>query len=222
MTIELEQRTDAWYAARCGSLGASAIADAIAKLKDGKTFGATSTNLRAKLVVERLTGTVEEGFKSAAMQFGIDNEELARIAYEAHAGVFVQQVGLIKHPMIEGTHASPDGLVGDDGLIEIKCPNSATHIETLKTEKIPTKYLYQMQWQMRCADRQWCDYVSFDPRLPVNLQLWVHRVLRDDYFIQQTEVSVMEFLEGVNADVEALRSISSGKERSVLDVEEIF
>jgi putative phage-type endonuclease len=208
MTIELEQRTDAWYAARCGSLGASAIADAIAKLKDGKTFGATSTNLRAKLVVERLTGTVEEGFKSAAMQFGIDNEELARIAYEAHAGVFVQQVGLIKHPMIEGTHASPDGLVGDDGLIEIKCPNSLTHMEAMKYEVIPTKYIYQMQWQIRCADRQWCDFVSFDPRMPKNLQLWVKRVERNQHLIATLETGVIEFLGGVEADVIWMQAIA--------------
>jgi len=133
MIVDCEQRSQEWYTARCGSLGASVIADALAKLKDGKTPGATSTNLRAKLVVERLTGVYEDGYRSAAMQFGVDNEDAARMAYEAHTGVFVEQVGLVKHPTIEGSHASPDGLVGDDGLIEIKCPNSATHIETLRT-----------------------------------------------------------------------------------------
>ena len=208
MTQDIEQRTDAWHAARCGSLGASQIADAISKSKDGKAFGSTSANLRAKLVVERLTGIQEDGFKTAAIQHGIDSEEAARLAYEAHTGAFVTEVGLYKHPTIEGTHASPDGLVGDDGLIEIKCPNSATHIDTLKTEKVPTKYLYQMQWQMRCTDRQWCDYVSFDPRLPENLRLFVKRIPRDDALLAKLEAEVMLFLKGVADDVATLQSMA--------------
>lgn len=208
MTQDIEQRTDAWHAARCGSLGASQIADAISKSKDGKAFGSTSANLRAKLVVERLTGIQEDSFKTAAIQHGIDSEEAARLAYEAHTGAFVTEVGLYKHPAIEGTHASPDGLVGDDGLIEIKCPNSATHIDTLKTEKVPTKYLYQMQWQMRCTDRQWCDYVSFDPRLPENLRLFVKRIPRDDALLAKLEAEVMLFLKGVDDDVATLQSMA--------------
>lgn len=206
MTENIEQRSDEWYAARCGSLGASAIADALSKTKEGKP-GSTSLNLRAKLVVERLTGIQEDGFKSGAMQHGIDNEDAARMAYEAHTGEFVTQVGLYKHPNLNGTHASPDGLVGEDGLVEIKCPNSATHIETLKTGKIPTKYQYQMQWQMRCTDRQWCDYVSFDPRLPDHLKLWVKRVYRDNVKLAELEASVEEFLDGVQQDLDALSKI---------------
>lgn len=205
---DIEQRSEQWFAARCGSLGASQIADAISKSKDGKAFGSTSANLRAKLAVERLTGIQEDSFKTAAIQHGIDSEEAARLAYEAHTGAFVTEVGLYKHPKIEGTHASPDGLVGDDGLIEIKCPNSATHIDTLKTEKVPTKYLYQMQWQMRCTDRQWCDYVSFDPRLPENLRLFVKRIPRDDALIVKLEAEVVQFLKGVSDDVEALQSMA--------------
>lgn len=204
----IEQRTEQWFAARCGSLGASQIADAISKSKDGKAFGSTSANLRAKLVVERLTGIQEDSFKTAAIQHGIDSEEAARLAYEAHTGAFVTEVGLYKHPAIEGTHASPDGLVGDDGLIEIKCPNSATHIDTLKTEKVPTKYLYQMQWQMRCTDRQWCDYVSFDPRLPENLRLFVKRIPRDDALLAKLEAEVTQFLKGVDDDVATLQSMA--------------
>lgn len=209
MTENIDQRTDAWYAARCGSLGASAIADALSKLKDGKTPASTSVNLRAKLVVERLTGVQEDGFKSAAMQFGIDNEDAARIAYEAHTGEFVTQVGLYRHPTIEGTHASPDGLVGDDGLVEIKCPNSATHIATLKSEKIATQYLYQMQWQMACTDRQWCDFVSYDPRLPEPLRLFVKRVYRDSEKLAELEEGVTQFLKGVESDVELLQEMAS-------------
>ena len=208
MTQDIEQRSEQWFAARCGSLGASQIADAISKSKDGKAFGSTSANLRAKLVVERLTGIQEDSFKTAAIQHGIDSEEAARLAYEAHTGAFVTEVGLYKHPAIEGTHASPDGLVGDDGLIEIKCPNSATHIDTLKTEKVPTKYLYQMQWQMRCTDRKWCDYVSFDPRLPENLRLFVKRIPRDDALLAKLEAEVMLFLKGVDDDVATLQSMA--------------
>jgi len=211
MTQDIEQRTDEWHAARCGSLGASALADALAKLKDGKTPGATSTNLRAKLVVERLTGIQEDSFKSAAMQFGIDNEDAARIAYEARTGEFVTQTGLHRHPVIEGTHASPDGLVGEDGLIEIKCPNSSTHIETMKAGKIPTRYIYQMQWQMRCTDRQWCDFVSYDPRMPESLRLWVKRVYRDNEKLAELEAGVIEFLKGVQDDVELLQEMAGSE-----------
>lgn len=217
MTENIEQRSAEWYAARCGSLGASAIADALATLKDGKTPGATSVNLRAKLVVERLTGVQEDGYKNAAMQHGIDNEENARLAYEAHTGSFVTEVGLYRHPTIEGTHASPDGLVGDDGLVEIKCPNSATHIDTLKTQKIPTKYLYQMQWQMRCTDRQWCDFVSYDPRLPENLQLFIKRVDRDDKLIAELETKVEAFLSGVDSDVKALQEMAHSAQAQAND-----
>lgn len=207
MTQDIEQRSDEWHAARCGSLGASQIADAISKSKDGKAFGSTSANLRAKLVVERLTGIQEDGFKTAAIQHGIDSEKTARLAYEAHTGAFVTEVGLYKHPTIECTHASPDGLVGDNGLIEIKCPNSATHIDTLKTEKVPTKYLYQMQWQMRCTDRQWCDYVSFDNRLKGSKMLFIKRVHRDDELIAKLECEVMAFLAMVQADMDKLNEM---------------
>lgn len=206
MMQDIEQRSDEWYAARCGSLGASQLADALSKGKDGKP-GATSQNLRAKLVVERLTGIQEDSFKSAAMQRGIDSEDAARLAYEAYRGEFVTQVGMFSHPHIAGTHASPDGLVGDDGLVEIKCPNSATHIETLKSEKIPTKYIYQMQWQMRCADRQWCDFVSYDDRMPDGLKLWVKRVERDDAKIKELEEGVALFLAGVETDILTLNQL---------------
>ena len=207
MTQDIEQRSDEWHAARCGSLGASQIADAISKSKDGKGPGATSTNLKARLVVERLTGVQEDSFKNAAMQHGIDSEEAARLAYEARTGSFVTEAGLYKHPLLEGTHASPDGLVGEDGLVEIKCPNSATHIDTLRTGKIPTKYVYQMQWQVRCTDRQWCDFVSFDPRLPDNLRLFVKRIHRDAEMLAKLEADVKLFLDGVKADVELLQEM---------------
>ena len=206
MTENIEQRSDEWFAARCGSVGASQIFDVMATTRSG-TPTAGRSNLKAKLVIERLTGTQEDGFKSAAMQWGIDQEPNARSAYEAHTGEFVTEVGLYCHPVIDGTHASPDGLVNDDGLVEIKCPNSATHIETLKTSKIDRRYILQMQWQMACVERQWCDFVSFDPRMPLRLQLFVQRVERDDKLIQEIETAVTEFLTEVAQDVEALNKI---------------
>lgn len=199
------QRSPEWFAARCGSLGASQLADALAKTKSG--WGASRANLRAKLVVERLTGQQEESFASAAMQWGVDKEEEARIAYSFLTGRTVVEVGLYKHPTIIGTHASPDGLVDDDGCIEIKCPNSATHIETLKSNLVAHKYLLQMQWQMRCADRQWCDFVSFDPRMPDHLMLYIQRVQRDDDMLATLESEVGTFLAEVDADVKALSKI---------------
>ena len=207
MTEQIEQRSDAWFAARCGSLGASQIADAVAVLKDGKTPAATSANIAAKLVIERLTETQEDGFKSAAMQWGIDQEDNAKRAYEAATGEFVSDVGLYTHPTIKGTHASPDGLVAVDGLLEIKCPNSATHIETLKTGKVAKSYIYQMQWQMACTGRAWCDYVSFDPRMPEHLQLFVQRHERDDKLIGELEAKVQAFLQRVQDDLDALSTI---------------
>jgi putative phage-type endonuclease len=200
------QRSPEWFAARCGSLGASQLADALAKTKSG--WGASRANLRATLVVERLTGLQEEGFiRSAAMQWGVDKEEEARTAYSFVTGQEVIEVGLYKHPTIIGSHASPDGLVGDDGCIEIKCPNSATHIETLKSNRIANKYLLQMQWQMACADRQWCDFVSFDPRMPDHLMLYIQRVQRDDDMLATLESEVREFLAEVDEDVKALSKI---------------
>jgi putative phage-type endonuclease len=199
------QRSPEWFAARCGSLGASQLADALAKTKSG--WGASRANLRAKLVVERLTGQQEESFTSAAMQWGVDKEEEARIAYSFLTGRNVVEVGLYKHPTIIGSHASPDGLVDDDGCLEIKCPNSATHIETLKSNQVAHKYLLQMQWQMACADRQWCDFVSFDPRMPDHLMLYIQRVQRDDDMLATLESEVRAFLAEVDKDVKALSKI---------------
>ena len=199
------QRSPEWFAARCGSLGASQLADALAKTKSG--WGASRANLRAKLVVERLTGQQEEGFASSAMIWGQEKEEEARIAYSFVTGHDVAEVGLYKHPTIIGSHASPDGLVGDDGCIEIKCPNSATHIETLKSNLVAHKYLLQMQWQMVCADRQWCDFVSFDPRMPDHLMLYIQRVQRDDDMLATLESEVSAFLAEVDEDVKALSKL---------------
>lgn len=206
MTEQIEQRSEEWFAARCGSVGASQVYDLMATTRSG-TASASRKNLKAKLVIERLTGTQEDSFKSAAMQWGIDHEDDARAAYEAHCGEFVDVVGLYKHPEIEGTHASPDGFVGDDGLVEIKCPNSATHIDTLKSQKIDKRYILQMQWQMSCTGKAWCDFVSYDPRMPEHLTLFVQRVERDEELIAEITSAVTEFLAEVAGDVEALNKL---------------
>ena len=146
------------------------------------------------------------------MQHGIDNEDRARALYELHGGHTVAEEGFVPHPTIEMSGASPDGLVGDDGLVEIKCPNTATHIATLRGASIDRKYLLQMQWQMKCCDRQWCDFVSFDPRLPLDMQLHVRRVERDDDLLAEIEAEVTAFLAEVSEAVEDLENTYSKKE----------
>lgn len=202
--MTLVQGTDEWRRARAGSLGASQIHEAVARTKTG--WGSSRTNLAARLVIERLTGEPMESYVNAAMQHGIDTEPMARIAYEFYSNVKVDQVGLIIHPDIGGTHASPDGLVGEDGLVEIKAPQPAQHLATLSGGSIPEKYVIQMQWQMRCCNRHWCDFISFSPVFPESMRLFVKRVDRDDDRIAELEGEVKEFLSEVSAKVEALRS----------------
>lgn len=188
----MEQRTPEWFAVRCGKVTASRISDIVAKTKSG--YSASRANYMAELLCERLTGTVGESFKNAAMEWGIATEPRAIAAYEAMAGVLVEQIGFIPHSTITMSGASPDGLVGADGLVEIKCPNTATHVETLLGGSIPSKYINQMQWQMACSGRQWCDFVSFDPRMPVHMQLFIQRLPRNDDQIKVLEEEVIKFL----------------------------
>ena len=206
----MEQGSAEWLAARAGSLGASQIAEAIAKTKSG--WGASRANIMATLITERLTGRPSDTFTNAAMQWGTQTEPDARAAYEFMRDVDVELVGIVKHPTIAGSHASPDGLVGDKGLIEIKCPTSSTHIETLLTGSIPGKYITQMQWQMACTGREWADHISYDPRLPTSMQLWIKRVERDPKLISELEEQVQEFLAELDAKVKALREKYEAKE----------
>ncbi|MCP5099120.1 MAG: YqaJ viral recombinase family protein [Chloroflexi bacterium] len=171
---DIIQGSPEWFQIRCGKLTASRMADATAKTKTG--WGAGRKNLMAQLVAERLTGAVAESYSNAAMQWGTDTEPEARAAYEFYQGVDVVEIGFIDHPTIPMTGCSPDGLVGDDGMVEIKCPNTSTHIDTLLKGSIPSKYIKQMQWQMACAERDWCDFVSYDPRMPEEMKLFVSRV----------------------------------------------
>ena len=198
----MEQGSPEWFEARRGKVTASRIADALAKTRSG--WGASRANYMAQLVAERLTGRVEAGYTNAAMQHGNDTEPEARASYAFMVGDDVQEVGFIDHPRIKMSGASPDGLVGDVGMAEIKCPTTATHIETLLGAAIPQKYLYQMQWQMACCDRQWCDFVSYDPRMPIEMQLHIQRVDRDDELIAELEAGIQEFLAELDQKISAL------------------
>jgi putative phage-type endonuclease len=198
----VEQGTPEWHQLRLGKVTASRVSDVMAKIKTGES--ASRKNYRAELVVQRLTGLPSESFTNAAMEWGTATEPMARIAYEIAKEVLVEQVGFIEHPTIAMFGCSPDGLV-HDGMIEIKCPNSATHIEYLTDNKAPAKYINQMQCQMAVTGKKWCDFVSFDPRLPEDLQLFVVRVERDQKYIDSMEVEVVEFLTEVEGMVNQLK-----------------
>jgi putative phage-type endonuclease len=190
----IEQGSVEWHLQRLGKVTASRVADVLSKGKSGESV--SRKNYRTELVVQRLTGAPGESFTNAAIEHGIATEPMARIAYEAEMGVFVDQVAFVEHPTIANFGCSPDGVIGD-GLIEIKCPNSSTHIEYLTDDKPPTKYIPQMQCQMAVMGAKWCDFVSFDPRLPSDLQLFVVRLERDEEYIEAMEAEVKKFLSEV-------------------------
>lgn len=206
----IEQGSPEWFALRVGLVTASRLNDVMSTLKSGGE-AATRKNYRAQLVAERLTWAKAESFTNGAMQWGTDNEPLARASYEVLHGIDVEQVGFIKHPVIEWTGASPDGLIGDDGLIEIKCPNTATHLDYLIGGEAPAEYRNQMLWQMECTGRAWCDFVSFDPRMPEDMQLFVIRYHRDDEKLKELREGVVKFLDEVN---EMLVKLQAYRERN--------
>jgi putative phage-type endonuclease len=201
----MDQGTDDWFAARLGKVTASRIADVVAKTKTG--VSASRGNYMAQLIVERMTGKPTESYSNSAMQWGTDTEPLARAAYEMTTDLMVDEVGFVEHESLSMCGASPDGLVGDNGLIEIKCPNTATHIETLINGTIDNRYMLQMQWQMACTDRMWCDFVSFDPRMPEALQLKIIRVNMNEMLIAELENQVEQFLNEVQEKVEFLNNL---------------
>lgn len=203
----MEQGSEEWFTIRIGKVTASRVADVIAKTKTG--YSASRDNYMAQLVCERLTSQKGESFTNAAMQHGTDTEPLARAAYEALKDVLVDEVGFVPHPTIKMAGASPDGMVGDDGLLEIKCPNTATHIETLLSESVPGKYFTQMQFQLSCTGRQWCDFVSFDNRLPEELQLFVKRVPRDEVFIRLIEAEIVQFIAELDDKINKLMKVKN-------------
>ena len=205
----MDQGSDEWFAIRIGKVTASRVADILAKTKSG--YSTSRDNYMAQLVCERLTNQKGESFTNAAMQHGTETEPLARAAYEALKDVLVDEVGFVPHPSIKMAGASPDGFVGQDGLLEIKCPNTATHIDTLLSESVPTKYFTQMQFQMACTGREWCDFVSFDNRLPEELQLFVKRVPRDDVYIRLIEAEIVQFIAELDDKINKLMKVKNVK-----------
>ena len=201
----LEQGTEAWLQIRLGKCTASRISDVIATTKSG--YGASRANYAAELIAERLTGTPAEKYTNAAMAWGTATEPEARSTYEFYRGCVVGQIGFIEHPTIAMSGCSPDGLIDSDGLVEIKCPNTATHIDTLLGQAVPSKYVSQVQWQIACTGRRWCDFVSYDPRLPENMRLFTKRILRDDVMIDRLEKEVRLFLSEIDGTIGKLRSI---------------
>ena len=201
--INAEQRTPEWFSARLGKATGSRFSDIMAKTRSG--YSSSRKNYAAELVTEILTNTPSESYTSGAMQWGTDNEPVARLQYELSTGNEVLETGFWIHDTLSAG-ASPDGFIGTDGLIEIKCPNTATHIDTLISKKLPRQYEAQVQGQMWITGRTWCDFVSFDPRLPENVQMFVVRVERDDLYIKELEEEIIKFLEEVDNLVEFIKS----------------
>jgi putative phage-type endonuclease len=197
----MEQDTTQWLNDRIGKITASRIKDMVAQTKTGPS--ASRKNLAAQLMLERVTGQREECYVNAAMVWGTETEPLARLAYSLHTGQDVEEVGFIDHPTIARSGASPDGLVSLDGMVEIKCGNTATHIGWAIAGVIPPEHALQMQWQMACTGREWNDFVSFDPRMPDGQQLFIRRLHRDDELISNLEQEVVKFDAEIDALVEA-------------------
>lgn len=194
------QRSEDWHADRCGKVTASRIKDMAAKPSKGKQQNA----LTLTVLSERITGKQEESKPTAAMQWGIDQEQYAVIAYENLTGDFIKGVGLINHPFIAWSGASPDGLVGDKGQLEIKCPATTTHLNTLLTQEVPAEHIPQITWQLACTRREWCDFVSYDPRLPEHLQLFIKRVFAKDLDISGIEADVRKFNQNIESLIDQL------------------
>lgn len=198
----VQQGTDEWHQLRLGKVTASRVADILAKTKSG--VSASRGNYLIELAIQRVTKQIEESYTNAAMQWGTETEPLARMAYELKKETFVEQVPFIDHPSIEWFGCSPDGLVETDGLVEIKCPNSATHWSYLKANEPPNKYFIQMQAQIACSQRDWNDFISFDPRMPDKSQLFIKRVYRDDEFIKSMESDIKQFLVEVQQETDLM------------------
>ena len=201
----IEQGSQEWKLQRLGKVTASRGADVVAKTKTG--YSTSRANYRAELVAERLTGVPADSYQNAAMLWGITTEPQARAAFEFFRDTEVTLTGFIDHPSIDMSGASPDGLIGVDGLIEIKCPNTATHIDTLLGQKVPANYVTQMQWQMACTGAKYCEFVSFDPRMPEHLRLFVARVERDQAVIETLQGEVITFLGEVTRTLNLLEGL---------------
>lgn len=210
----IPQDSPEWATARLGCATASRIADLTARTKTG--WGASRANYMAELIAERLTGEPSPSYISPAMQWGTNHEEDAIAAYELRTDCDALPGGFVLHPTIGHAGASPDRFVGDDGLLETKCPLTATHIDTLLTKTVDGKYVKQMQWQMACTGRRWCDFISFDPRMPERMSLFIKRIKRDDDMIRDLEKEVIDFLKELDAKVNSLRALYDGTPANLL------
>lgn len=197
--INIEQGSDEWKQARLGHVTASNIAEVMSKGK-GTAEAVGRYKYKVRLVAERLTMTPGESYTNAAMQWGIEQEQFACIAYEAQKETFVDKIGFVLHPEIKWLGVSPDRIVGNEGLIEVKCPNTTTHLDYLFEGKVPSEYYKQIQCQLWVTGRQWCDFVSYDPRLPKRNQLLIVRTERDEKLIAEMKTETEKFL----AEVETL------------------
>lgn len=198
------QGSDEWKKERAGCATASCFDKVMSKGKSAGAEAVGRAKYRIQIVTERLTGIPVDGYTNAIMQRGIDVEPEARMAYEALRGVVVEEVGFIRHPKIENCGCSPDGLIGEDGMVQIKCPESTTHLTWMEAGKVPAEHVAQMQGEMAVTGRSYSDFVSYDPRFPPALQLFVVRVPRDDAYIATLEAEVRVFLAGVDATCERL------------------
>jgi putative phage-type endonuclease len=192
--VDCIQGDPLWFAARAGSVTASRVAAVIAKLKRSSNESAERAHYRCQLVSERLTGRADEHYVSQYMKDGTENEPLARTAYELERDCMVEQVGFVLHPTIQWVGASPDGIVGSDGLLECKCPKATTHLEYLLGGVVPEEYQAQMLLQMAVCERQWCDFASYNPLFPEHLRLFIVRFPRDEKRIAEMEAEVVKFL----------------------------
>jgi len=199
----MQQGSEEWKQARCGSLGASVIHEIVARTKTG--FSTSRENRKTALVLERLTGRPEATYQSEAMLAGTEREPAARFEYAMKSGSEIEEVGLILHPTIAGTHASPDGLIGRDGMLEIKCMQPTGHLKVFTTRTFDDRHRKQMAWQLACAQREWVDFVAYSPEFPKEMQLRIIRYYREDKLTTELEIAAREFLAEVDATVADLR-----------------
>ena len=210
----MDQRSPEWWEARAGKVTASKIGDLMARTKTG--WSTSRKHYMDAIVVERLTGRPAPQRAVASLERRQEMEPEARVAYEFYSDNLVEEVGFIEHPTIPNAGASPDGLVGADGGLEIKCPDGAQHVEMVTTGVIDKGYIYQMQFGMACTEREWWDFVSYDPTMPEEMKVYVQRVRRDDAQIAEIEKAVIEFLSEAEKRVEHIKAVTSG--RSPLEV----
>lgn len=203
---DVVQGSPEWHAIRAGKVTASRVADILRKVKSG---GASAMRQRylGELVSERLTGKPYlDAYKSADMARGNEMEDEARQVYALAQGEPVERIAFVDHPSIPWAGCSPDTLVGAAGLAEHKCPATHTHIATLRGAPVDADYLTQIQWQLACTGRQWCDYVSYDSRLPAAMQMSIVRINRDPVRIVELETAVKTFLIDVDTTLADLKA----------------